>query len=311
MSYLKINFWVLSLIAVAFFNVLGVKYTTPDDISLVVNLFGNPVGGAVEHAIKTARVWTIAADLYAYAILHLKYSSFLIYIVDIAVTFSLYKLISKLLDLRTSLIWLIIYLAVVPMGWWYNILLAYPGFYLDLGFIALAALFFIGYFEGNRPIYKVLSWFFYSISIFHYEIFSLISFGVIILVFVKYAPFNFRAAYKHLVPFMVINVAYALIYVAWGKIYPLDYEGSNFVMLSAPQMLEYFEKILASGFAITSLFQGQELTYTSNVDKVNFVTAKLDFENLIWFYKNYWIELMSPILFLVISMKLVSVEAKP
>jgi hypothetical protein len=306
MSQLKINFLVLSLIAVAFFNVLGVKYTTPDDIALVINLFANPLEGATQHAIATGRVWTIAADLYAYVILHTKHSSVIIYMINIAVTFSLYRLMIKLFDHRTAVIWLILFLAIVPIGWWYNILLAYPGFYMDLGLIALATLFFAGYLETQKVFYKVFSLVLYAISIFHYEMFSIISFALIILIYLKYSPINLKPIIRYLLPYLIINLLYVLIYVGWKIAYPLDYDGSNFVILNTPLLMEYFQKMMGSAFAITSIFTEQRITYDSNVTGVNFVLANLNFDNLVWFYKTNLAEFVIPILFLSISMVLVS-----
>jgi hypothetical protein len=306
MSQLKINLLVLSLIAVAFFNVLGVKYTTPDDIALVVNLFADPLEGAKQHAIATGRVWTIAADLYAYAILHTKYGSVIIYVVNIAVTFSLYRLMIKFFDHRTAVIWLILFLSIVPIGWWYNILLAYPGFYLDLGLIALASLFFADYLETNKVLYKVFSLVLYAISIFHYEMFSIISFVMIVFIYLRYKPINLQNAIRFLWPFLLINTLYVIVYLAWKKAYPLDYEGSNFVILSASMLLEYLQKMVGSAFAITSIFTEQKITYDSNVTGVNFILTDFSFENLVWFYKAKLAEFVIPILFLSISMVLAS-----
>jgi hypothetical protein len=70
--------------------------------------------------------------------------------------------------------------------------------------------------------------------------------------------------------------------------------------------MEYFQKMMGSAFAITSIFTEQRITYDSNVTGVNFVLANLNFDNLVWFYRASLAELGIPILFLSISMVLVS-----
>ena len=260
------RFFALSLIALVMLGILGVRYTSPDDMGFYLGAHGNVFGYALEHAKSSGRIWLLVTEPVEYLFLNTEYSTYLITLSDIFVTYVLYELFSRVYGSKTAGLWLIIYLAIVPIGWWFNVLVAYPAFYFGLGISCLSSITLIEAILKNNNRYLYFSFILYAIALINYELVTIFTVIFICIIFITYRHKN--RIYK-IIPYLIITATYVMLYFLWAKYNKTDYTGVQYAQTSISNIWRLNVKYFYSAFAISNpvdFFQGYSLIFTSKID---------------------------------------------
>jgi hypothetical protein len=302
------------LIFLCFKNIFGIKYTTPDDISLVIRMFDSPIEGALQNSIENGRVWLFFISFFQYWVLKSKYSDVLIFTIDFFSTLSIFMAIRVGFGKNLATLWLILFSSTAVIGWWYNIFVAYPGFYFALGLIGLQVVLLNKFHTDSDYYYYALSLIVFAISIINYEFISLLSFSTVCLFYFKKCnPFNqlnVKLFINKIYHFLVIFLIYILIYLIWKLSFPVNYEGSNFNVMGIRKSFDLFFRLLISGSSLDYLVTNFPLTYTSSIDGYTFTISDFSFKSAFSFWISNVQEVFYSLIFFISSYFLLKSDDK-
>jgi hypothetical protein len=286
----KYIYWlaVSALIFLFLKNIFGIKYTTPDDISLVIRMFDSPIEGALEISISNSRIWIFFIAFFQYWILKSQYSDLLIFTIDFFSTLSIFIAIRIGFDKTLATLWLILFSSTAVIGWWYNIFVAYPGYYFALGLIGLQVILLNKLDKERNNYYYALSLIVFTISIINYEFISLLSMSTICLFYFKNCKplnqLNLKLFINKIYHYLAIFLIYILIYLLWQLSFPLNYEGGHFNVMEIRRSLDLFFRLLISGSSVDYLVSNFPLTYTSTIDRYTYTLSDFSFKSALSFW---------------------------
>lgn len=276
------------ILSISFINILGEKYVTPDDISVVMQLHGNLHYGALNHATSSGRVWVYVADIYGYIVESNRNSDIIKYIIGIITTYLIYKTIEIIENKNVANVWIIIYLAILPIGWWYNILNAYLGIYFGIGLGCLSVIIF--------DKFKFLSYLIFILSIINYETITIISFIIILIYQIKYSKSN-KEILNNIIPFIILLMLYSAIYTLWKYKNYVQYDGFLVAKLSALDIVKYIGLMISSATTAMALNQKSSLIFYSEIYKFQFNMGSFGISEMLNFYCEDLKNILAPIIF--------------
>ena len=291
---------ILALILLVMASINGIRYTSPDDISGYVAASEGFFRAALENAISSGRIWMISSAPVIYLFSNPIYSAWLVFVSNVIATFLLYELFRDLYGSKIAAIWVISFLSIVPIGWWFNVLVAYPGFYFGIGLSCLAFLLLSRYLVDKNTKYLVLSLCAYTISLNNYEIVTIFS----ILILSAYTFENYKNNKLIISIYLLITAAYIVAYLTWSKIFG-SYEGGKMIPISADKFFNMNIKYILSGLALynpTGFFGDYSLIFKSKIDNTaDIFKFNLTLQSLYEFYIHDVFQFIKVVLFTFIS----------
>lgn len=312
---LLLGFFILSLLLIKFFLIHQIHFTTPDDISTAMRsaISSSLIDNIILNSVESGRVWVGIQSVFSSLILNMQISGFVVAVLDILSTVILFLSAWYFFGLTSAFLSLLLFISSSVIGWWYNIYVSYPGFYFSFSLVFLFATIYDLYLKKNSVSFFLISFLLFFYTIVNYELFSLLSIFLFILIstnnYKNFKHTNLKDFLKKIAPYIILLFVYFVLYFLWKITMNKSYDGTTISLISINKFIIFLKKVLLSGSVIDYFFNNYSLNIYHAYNSSNVQVA---IKNITWSNKSIagFVILSLSLFFFLINFKLEEVKIK-